>query len=179
MIELRLDQTDYRRYMSALNRVESRSKIIANQLNYHNAVSFYQLLLSNLFQSGSKYGYPKYRHRYAAWKKSWGDFWRLDGDLVRNIVKRRTKEGWAVGINDILDSGGKSWFGRTASHPGKLGKPKSIGMYATVMEFGGDYGKAGYHPPRPLFTPTREEYAQGEWIKKGEKALQNIKANWR
>ncbi|MBW2154588.1 MAG: hypothetical protein JRH18_23380, partial [Deltaproteobacteria bacterium] len=100
-------------------------------------------------------------------------------DLLRNIVKRRAKDGWAVGINDVMDQGGKSWFGRTATHPGRLGKSKSIGMYATVMEFGGDFGQGGKHPSRPLFTPTREEYAKGEWPKMGDKALRNIKGAWR
>jgi len=179
MIWLEFNKADYRRYMGALNRIESRSKIFANDLSYRNAVSFYMLLLDNLFKSGSKYNYPLYRHRYAAWKKSWGNFWRLDGDLVKNIIKRRIKDGWTVGINDVMDQGGKSWFGRTVAHPGRLGKSKSIGMYATVMEFGGNYGKGGKHPPRPLFNPTREEYAQGEWPKKGKKALQNIKGAWR
>jgi len=181
MIQLEFNKTDYRRYMGALDRIELWYKRKSRILDFRNAASFHWLLLDNLFKSGSKYGYAPYRHRYAAWKKTgfMGNFWRLDGDLVKNIVKRSVKDGWVVGINDVMDQGGKSWFGRTATHPGRLGKPKSIGMYATVMEFGGDFGQGGKHPPRPLFNPTREEYAKGEWPKEGAKTLQTIKGAWR
>jgi len=141
-------------------------------------LNFHTLLIDNIYNADAKYGFPgnaPYNHRYAAWKKSWGNFWVLYGDLVNNIVKKRTTNGWAVGIpKGKMDSGGKSWFGKTKTHPAPLGESREIAMYAYYLE----YGRKG-QKPRPIVGPTRTEYAENGWQKTGVKVLNSIKMQWR
>lgn len=182
MIKVEFNKADLARIMFALEKVKSMAMLQRDDMQYYCAVEFHMLLLDNLHNERFKAGgfgfsgYAPLTSRYATWKGSSGDFWKLEGDLARNIVKRKMgrPKGWAVGVNDVMDIGGKSWL----KDRGKAGKRKSIGMYAIVNEFGGDYGKGGKHPGRPLFRPTREEYAKDLWPKQGEKSLKKIGYSW-
>jgi len=172
MITLKFIDSDLRRYMLALAKVKAQATIQRDDMQYHSAIEFHQLLIYNLSHERFKGGgfgfgrYAPYDPRYAAWKGSTSGFWILGGDLVSNIVKRKIgrPKGWAVGVNDVLDSGGKSWL----KERGKAGKRKSIGMYAKVNE-----------ERRPLFRPTREEFAKDLWPREGEKSLKKIGNQWR
>ena len=74
-----------------------------------------------------------------------------------------------------MDSGGKSWTGE-----GDKGERKPIAMYARLLEFGGDAGKGGKHPPRPVFQPTLKEFRVDEAETIGRKHLfVNIAGAWR
>jgi len=185
MIRMMFNESDYKRIMRVLDNFSRKSyvqNVIAEPMQRRCATGFHHLLISNL-NNASKFADSSwtYRHRYAAWKKSWGGYWKLSGDLIRAVVKIKSRNAvWQVGIKDMKDSGGKSWFGKTASHPGSLGKSKSIGMYATVMEYGTPKGHpAGEHPPRPLFGPTRDEYEKSDWPAEGKRATQTIRGRWR
>lgn len=164
--------------MSALDRLERYCATTVKGLDYRNAASYYTLLINNILNADAKYGFhgkAPYSHRYAAWKKTWGKFWQLHGDLLSSIEKKRSKGGWSVGIpKGKMDSGGKSWFGKTVAHPAPRGKSREIAMYAYFLE----HGRKG-QPPRPIVGPTREEYAQGDWIKHGTKALRGLRGAWR
>lgn len=159
------------------------ANVIAEPMQRRCATGFHHLLLNNLNSATAKYSYQYYTRKYAAWKKlrsGYGSagWWKLSGDLINAVIKRKTSgrvKGWIVGINDIKDSGGKSWHGK-----GDIGKPKQIGMYATVMEHGGNLPHGGgKHPPRPLFGPTRDEYADDYWPSEGIRALRSIRGRWR
>ncbi len=186
MINVKFNPVDFSRYMFALEKLKSMATLQKDDMQYHSAVEFHQLLIFNLNHEKFKGGfsaaggegfgaYAPYHPQYAAWKHSSGNFWKLEGDLIRNIVKRRigSPRGWAVGVNDVKDVGGKSWYGKDDK-----GKPKSIGMYAIVAEFGGDYGKGGRHPGRPLFRPTRTEFEHDGWPKEGYKSLKKMGNQW-
>ena len=188
MIRMMFNQSDYKRIMRVLDNFSRKSyvqNVIAEPMQRRCATGFHHLLINNLNNATAKYSYPHYVRRYSAWKKIQGGYgsagwWKLSGDLIRAVVKTKGKNGWQVGIKDMKDSGGKSWFGKTAKHPGSLGKPKSIGMYATVMEYGTPKGHpAGEHPPRPLFGPTRDEYEKQYWPAEGKRAAKTIMGRWR
>jgi len=186
MISVKFDTFDFNKIRFALEKVKSMAMLQKKDLPYYCAVEFHFLLLNNLnretfaggYSSAGGEGFPAYapyHPRYAAWKRSSGDFWKLGGDLVRNIVKRKFGQGWAVGVNDVKDAGGKSWYGMGL---GVLGKAKSIGMYAIVNEFGGDFGQAGRHKGRPLFRPTRVQFQLDGWLKEGDKVITKIANSW-
>jgi len=172
MITIKFNKADLSRYMLALAKLKAQAMIQRDDMQYHSAVGFHQLLIYNLAHERFKSGgfgfgaYAPYVSRYAAWKGSTGGFWILEGDLVSNIVKRKMgrPRGWAVGVNNVMDSGGKSWLKPRGQH----GERKSIGMYAEINE-----------ERRPLFRPTREEYAKDLWPKEGEKSLKKIGNQWR
>ena len=48
-----------------------------------------------------------------------------------------------------------------------------IAEYGWWMEYG-RYGQ----PARPLFTPTRDEYANGQWKKRADDVLQKVNNSW-
>ena len=184
MIDIRFVKVDFTKILFALEKVRAQALLQRDDMQYYCSVEFHHLLIKNLnhetFAGGFSQGgvsfppYAPYTTRYAAWKHSSGNFWKLEGDLIRNIVRRKFgRGGFAVGVNDVKDAGGKSWLGK-----GDKGKPKSIGMYATVAEFGKKPGPGGKHPGRPLFRPTREEFANDIWLKEGEKALTKIGYSW-
>ena len=177
----------------ALEKVKSMLMLQRDDMQYYCSVEFHQLLLENLHSEAFAGGYIKYTQRYSVFKAAYrtlgamgsfhpkfstftpmtGEFWKLGGDLVKNIVKRKFgRGGWAVGVNDIK-VGGKSWFGTDYS-----GKSKSLGMIAIVNEFGGNYGQGGEHPGRPLFTPTRVQYERRYWPIQGGKALNKVGNSW-
>jgi len=175
MIDIRFVQADFSRIMFALEKVKSMAMLQQVDMQYSCAIEFHHLLIHNLNHGKFAAGYAPYHPRYRAWKHTAGSFWKLEGDLIRNIVKRKMgrPKGWAVGVNDVKDSGGKSWFGKDDK-----GRPKSIGMYAIVNEFGGDYGRGGKHPGRPLFRPTRAEFELAGWPKEGVKSLKKLGHSW-
>ena len=160
-----VDKKEYQQYIKncavLVGRLRRNDKIIQER----SSVILKQQLIGNLTSQKFASSYSDYSARYAIWKGAYGRisrgnaFWQLYGDLLKAIQIKKTywngKISTFVGIPPgIYDSGGKSWFGK-----GDKGKPKEILMYAIVMEKGGDYGSAGYHPPRPLFEPTEREFA--------------------
>lgn len=121
----------------------------------------------------------RYNPKYRDWKEQYGrgyQFGVLFGDLVLNITNFKVGgSSWMSGVPDgIMDSGGKSWFGR-----GNKGKPKSIAMYGTVFEEGyrGD-PRAGFHPKRPVFRHTLDTFAR-ETAVEGGRMLAYVGDNWR
>jgi hypothetical protein len=190
---------DFNKLMFALEKVKSMALLQRDDMQYYCSTEFHQLLIRNLnseaFAGGSTSNsqYASYTTRYAIYKGAYrtlgaigkfhpkfstfspitGEFWKLAGDLVKNIVKRKFgRSGYAVGVNDVK-VGGKSWFGTDYS-----GKLKSLGMIAIVNEYGGNYGQGGRHPGRPLFNPTRDQYETTLWPVQGDKALSKMGNSW-
>ena len=175
MFQIKFVQADFIKVNFALEKLVSMATLERDEMSRRCADEFHYLLLYNLNHQTFAASYAPLNPRYAAWRHSTGNFWKLEGDLMRNIVKRRSgrPRGWAVGVNDAKDSGGKSWFGKDDKGP-----PKSIGMYAIVNEFGGDYGPGGHHPGRPLFRPTRLEFEKDGWPKEAMRTLKKLMYTW-
>jgi hypothetical protein len=182
------------RIMRAIDDVHDKIKWYitkgGGELNRRCAVRYTQLLVRNIMTDKYAGRYAAYHPKYAYWKRTWfagGGHWRLKGDLVRAIHHFKYKHGWVGGLRgDEMDSGGKSWplgFGWTTmaqrAHGWKgKGKKKKIAMYATVGEFGGDYGEGGKHPSRPVFGPTMNEFKVGEWVKQINIMFRDIEKEW-
>jgi len=179
---------DIRRWNMAIKRVTRNAEYwILNHMQRKSATDFTHLIIRNIMNQRYASGYQEYNDRYREWLVARGydlRFWVLRYDLVRNIhifyfPNKTNSKGrdYMAGIpSGITDSGGKSWFGVGAR---RHGNPKSIAMYAHILEFGKGPGPGGQHPPRPMFQPTMQEYADSGWITRGQEALNHIGMGWR
>lgn len=183
VFDIRFLETDLRRWFGAVNRLEKQTIKEWDENPKKNAIGYSNLVVKNIMQQKGM-GAWSYSERYAKWKEKYGrdtGFWRLFGDLVKSITHFRVTESrmgvraWMGGIpSNIVDSGGKSWFGK-----GDRGAVKRIAMYGHVMEYGGYWPKAGRHPPRPIFGPTAQEYQNVFWWKEFERSRIRIRDKWR
>ena len=183
-IAIRINTPDLKRWYSAINRLEKQAMDELDENPKRNAIGYSNLVVRNIMMQKQMGGYTPYNPRYAAWKEQYGKasgFWQLFGDLVRNITHFRVADNrmgikaWMGGIPpNVMDLGGKSWFGK-----GRQGLPKKIAMYGHVMEYGGSWPKAGSHLPRPIFRPTADEYQNIMWWKELEKSRMRIRDKWR
>jgi len=182
MIKIKLNETEYKRILRALKKLQNRAKwwfeVDGGEMNRRCAIGYAQLLIKNIMTEKYAAGYAPYHPRYRQFKQDYFSqgWWRLKGDLVKNVVNFKEGIGWMGGVPaGVFDTGGKSWFGM-----GKRGKPKSIAMYARVGEFGGKLPRGGGdHPARPVFRPTMEEFERTSWPKQIEYATDDIKRAWR
>jgi len=175
MISYEIIPRDIERLRRSLLDVLNTSRMESKLLPQRNATDLKQLLIRNILTQKYALGYAPYSPRYAAWKTQTmlmgSHFWRLYGDLLKNITAQCKGKAWFAGIPaGILDSGGKSWFSTRQS---RVGKRKYIGMYARVMEFG--YAN---HPARSVFIPTQEEYIKAGWINRGGESLKKVGNRW-
>jgi hypothetical protein len=165
---------EFNRIMNAFDRVSATYLREEDDLPFRCATGFANFVRSKIFSGQLPSQNPSYNERYLAWKKAYGDFqrpWMLMGDLALAItIFRNEGGGWHGGIpGDVLDSGGKSWFGQ-----GDRGPSKPIAMYARTLESG--------LPPqkkRPVFEPATEEFRQTEMPKQINRSKQLIREQWR
>jgi hypothetical protein len=188
MIEVRLDDADYRAWIAATHKLEKRATFEWNDLPRKCAVDYYQEVTRWIYGQRNMGGYEEYDERYEKWKENFiggrrNKFWELGGDLLRNLTAFRVTDdrqgyiAWMGGISsNVVDTGGKSWFG---SPDDPKGPPKSIAMYGYVMEYGGTWAEAGEHPARPVFHPVAEYYAEGRWIRRIDETMRNLRKQWR
>lgn len=119
--------------------------------------------------------YQSYTDKYAKWKRQHGYpnmFWKLSGDLIRNIKTHRISHTeWMAGISD-------SAMGVRGHYSGNL-KRYPIAKYARVLEYGGNFGRGGRHPARPVFRPTAKDYRRSLMPKQADKSLGIIASKWR
>jgi hypothetical protein len=168
-------KADFDAYRLALRRIESEAKAQKNWLPKACATEYRdELTKAIITQKYISKWKSTYHPWYADWKKmmtgSTGKFWILFGDLLRSITTiyrpAGGKAGWFTGVpSGAKDSGGKSWFG-TKKNP--RGKRKSIVMYASVGE-----------ETRPVFGPSADDYAAGNWIRRASNSLNAIARLWR
>ena len=186
-IGIYLDARDIRRWNMAVKRITRLAEYwILNEMQRRSATDFSHLIIRNIMNQTYASGYQEYNQRYREWLVARGydlRFWLLRYDLVRNIQifyfpNKTNSKGRDVmaGIpSGIMDSGGKSWWGTGAR---RHGNPKSIAMYAHILEFGKRPGPGGAHPARPIFQPTMQEYADAGWLTRGQEALNKISMGW-
>lgn len=181
MIELEMiwNKGDIRRFHRALDRVVravAREKV---ELPYRCAVDYVNLLTRNIMTQKYAGGYPPYNPRYANWKAQYfatTGFWVMRGVIVAalSVYRAGHKQRWIGGLPPNVGMvPGSSWYGP----PGR-GKPKSVNMYAYVNEYGGTYGGA-YHPPRPVFRPTKVEYEYSGFPRRIRETQDIIGRSWR
>jgi hypothetical protein len=168
---------DFRRIMSALGRLETVARREEDRHAMNCANDYKDLAINNLLTQKFSSGYAPYHPRYAEWKTQrmmmGSMFWRLYGDLINNVTVFKSGKGWVGGVPaNATDSGGKSWH----SSPGRLkGRPKRIAWYGRINELG-----LGNHPARPVFEPTRLEYAASDrYRQRGQESLHNLRQQWR
>lgn len=181
MIYVTLDAKQYSRWLRAVDNIMEAAKFQKWDMPWTMATDYKELLFKNIVDGKFAHTYAPYSNIYLSWKtqKLGGAFrlqgtghkmfWRLYGDLLRNLSVFRTKGGVMGGVKaGVRDSGFKSIFS-------KKRRTKPIAMYARVMEFGlaSHRGKA-----RPVFGPTASEYAQNGWSKRGREALRKIGDKW-
>lgn len=160
-IGITVDPNDLKKWLRALDRVESGVQRQALEVPRQQAIDYMTMLIQNII-SGKHGPYPKYNERYALWKSQFrggASYWQLFGDLVQAIGTFRVggtekwQYAWLSGIPaGVDDSGGKSWMGI-----GDRGEAKEIAFYGGVME-GTIKTQVQNHPARPIFGPTLEEY---------------------
>jgi len=175
---------EYRRWHGAINKISAEAKRLLNWFPEICAIDYSHLVVGNIMRQKHMGSYAPYNTRYAAWKvkygRAGGGYWRLMGDLVKNITHFKVSTlvmgdvSWMGGIPfGVTDTGGKSWFGR-----GDRGKAKSIAMYGHVMEWGGYYPGAGYHPPRPIFAPSLNEYIHYGLRERTREVVKSLIGKW-
>lgn len=181
-IGIRFSEPDVRKILSALTRVESRTRFQSNNVPRLHAVDYMNLVIRNIMTGKHTSGYKQYHPRYKAWESQYGlghGYWKLMGDLVKNVNYRRVpvKSGayaWFSGVPAGVMAGGKSWFS-----PGqRRGKKKEIAWTGKIMEGIIKTNKQN-HPARPMFKPTLEEYKGAGAGKRGRQALVSLKRHWR
>ncbi len=185
---------DIRRWKMAIKRVTRKAEYwVLREMQRRSAIDFSHLVIRNIMNqryvsTWSARG-REYNDRYRQWLVSRGydmRFWLLRYDLVRSVQvfyfpNKTNPKGrdFMAGIpSGIMDAGGKGWFGEGARRYTRS-RPKSIAMYAKILEFGKGPGPGGQHPPRPVFQPTMKEYAESGWITRGKEALNQIGMGWR
>lgn len=179
-----LNPADVARWYRALANVERQVRKELDDNPKRCSVEYVTLVIQNIITQRFAGGYAPYTEAYEEWKSKFGKksgFWQLFGDLVRRLThfrvtdRRKGVKAWMGGIPaNIIDAGGKSMWGE-----GDYGPPKPIAMYGFVMEWGGEYGRGGTHPGRPVFMPTAKQYARRHWGKQGGTSLRNIGSRWK
>lgn len=133
------------------------------------SVRYLQLLKKNLL--GQRYAsmYPALARTYQERKKERGlgtSFWRFSSDLFSELTVRRLTE--------------TEWFsGVPAGIRGDEGD--LIAEYGWIAEEGGWFKRkgGGYHPARPLFRFTLNDFFAKEAQEEGQKILDEIGRSWK
>jgi len=176
---------DYRRYRSALKRILLVSGTRMNRTQQKMAIDYKHLVTENIMTQRFAGGYAPYSERYAKWKRIFAAntlYHVLKGDAVKalTVLKVRVHKWqsiWFSGIPaGVTDTGGKSWLYPLGS---PKGKPKSIAMYMHVSEYGGNYGRGGTHPKRPVFGPSMIQYSRQGHQQRGKEYLKDVEGAWK
>lgn len=175
-IRIYFDPSQFRRWVSALNRVEKEVYSQMILVPKYQATDFCHLLVNNIMTQTHMGGHRiDSNSRYGKWKRKYGrgvgktHLWFLFGDLVKNVMPQRLSISFAEvtylgGVNkNAYDQGGKSWFGK-----GDYGVAKKIAMYGALAE-----------EKRPIFEPTTKEYAESGWKKRAWRGLRIVGNRWR
>ncbi|MEN6445565.1 MAG: hypothetical protein ABFC98_05915 [Candidatus Cloacimonas sp.] len=178
-----LNKEDIRRWVKALDGIEWRAKWWlkekGGEFNRRCAVEYANRVSVNILSN--KWSFMPYTETYSKWKHKIGlgsnPFWKLKGDLVASMTQFQERGGWVGGIPaNILDSGGKSWYGNLDK-----GKSKPLAMIATVLEYGGDYRSkgGGYHFPRPILSNTLNEFEEQNYSGIVDTMMNDIERAWK
>jgi hypothetical protein len=186
-LEVKLDPQERRAILNAVNAIEGQviRQVSTPGLMLDELAKDFVVKVKTAIIIGKYSGtYKSYNKRYETWKRtsyrSPYSFWRLGGDLLKNIQVVRYNDTVFAGVPPFArDKGGKGWKG---------GFPKPIAMYGSIMEEGRlrPINKEGKHPARPVFEPTFKDYTfsdqnskQGQMWVIGERTLIKIGEWWK
>jgi len=165
MFRIVIDENDRRNIFSALIRLREKvPKEVEDITPMLMAADYMFLVARNIRSEKYSAGYADYEDSYAKWKKKKGvpfpGYWKLDNILVSELSMFRFKKGWMGGI--------------PAGVTGKRGRPVAL------------YGGAGEYPDvrpvqpaRPVFTPSFEEYKNGDIRRRIDFLNTKVKSWWR
>lgn len=182
---IKFEPFSYGRYRIALKRTLKRSGEEMNRIQQKMAIDYKHLVTKNIMTQRFAAGYAPYSERYEKWKRLFAAsnlYHVLKGDAVKAIIVIKVRvykwqSTWFSGIPEgVKDTGGKSWLYPLGS---PKGKSKNIAMYMYVSEYGGEYGRGGKHPKRPVFTPSMVEYSRGGHQTRGKEYLRKVEGAWR
>lgn len=165
------------KFIRACNRVHRAVEREKHNLPMRQALDYVDDLRRNVISQKFASTYPPYNPRYKDWKSKYfaaSGFHVMRSRMVSNLtVYRGRYKNWVYGgLPPGLMAPGSSWFG-----PPGTGKSPSVSMYAWVNEYGGNWGY-GYHPPRPVWRPTLQEYKKDGAINRGRESLEVIRRSW-
>jgi len=166
---------DLSKILFAVAKVESAVELQKTDICYYAAVDFQHLVIANLTNQKYASSYAPYSEIYKDWKlkqKVEMKYWKLYGDLVQNIKAFKVpigggKSGWIAGVVPGVKASKSSQMWGTAK------RRILISTYARLNEFG-----RKDQPPKPLFVPTKNEYSEDGFPKRGQKSLDKIKWSW-
>ena len=165
---------DFRRYVTALSRLETSVPVIADNMCRYGAIEYKTLVTGAIAMQNFVTRIPKLKKSYLSWKVLHGYTQRigiLDNDLLNNIIAYQVPGGWFGGVDpNARDAGGKNWSLR--------GPSNYIVKYATWLEEGNRLGEPDQQRPRPIFMPIAKRYAKTEYPKQLAKAGQRIGSRW-
>jgi len=173
---------DVQRFGWSVAKLKSVVLLEKTDIVHRCAIEFKPILIRNLLNETYASGY-QYNKRYLDWKVNTMGIphkpWILFGNLLRSISMFKIGyagnlpyETWAVGIPPGLAPIYRpSWFDTPFKRVGT--KNVSINQYARWLEYG-----RRRQTPKPLFTPTTEEYYQTRMPNQGLKSLARLKGTW-
>lgn len=164
---------DLKRWQRAVQNLLKEAQLSDKKLPYEGAVAYRNLVLQNL--SHQRYGWTRLSQSYAEWKAKHGypaKFWMMRGELIAAIRVFRArgykgKMGWAGGVDPNVYAPKIGWSNKPR------GNIKVI-KYAIYDEEG-----TPTQPPRPLFMPTANDYADRLWPVLGAKHHNRLRGVWR
>lgn len=174
---IKIEIPDLKKVIRGFARVRRAVEREKFNLPMRHAVDYRDLLSFNITSQKYASGYAPYNTRYEAWKTQYFanmGFHMMRSTMVSNLtVYRGRYKNWVFsGLPPGLTVPGSSWFGP----PGK-GKSVPVSMYAWVNEYGGNWGH-GYHPARPVWRPSLQEYKTEGAINRGKESLEIIRRSW-
>ncbi len=165
---------EYRRILSALNRLKRSAPAIADRMCRLGAIEYKNLVIRAISTNNFVGTVPDLKESYKSWKAKHGfptKIGILKHDLLNNIQAFKVPKGWFGGVEpSTSDSGGKNW---RLQGPSKL-----IVKYAIWLEEGNRRGRRDYQAPRPIFMPIANQYAQNEYMKHLDDARGRLLRLW-
>lgn len=175
MLRIEFREADWNRYKRALHRIFPTVIKVNIDMQKTCAMEYKQLVAFNIMTQ--KYGFRAHSKKYREWKQSkfpeYPAFWRLHGDVLRNLSAFPHSDG-DMSIHTIGFMGGIP--------SGRMGSTgQYVAYYATKVEEGWIAKGGKPRPARRMFWKTKEDYKKSPtgWLKNGEIALGKVGNVWR
>ena len=178
MITMSINDTEFKRLVSALTNVRDNFIKEPPIMIEESSLEFKLKLIQSIVYQDFPGSYAPLSESYATWKHIVGGesgFWNLWGSLVGSIQISSYDKGRIVEINPSAIAYKNSSY--------TLNQLKPVWEYAFYGEFGRDAFSKGRvkvkaQPPRPLFVPLREEFADSRMPEIRVSTLKKIIKDW-
>lgn len=167
MVFIEFNERDYGRIIRALRTLPFVVAKANDVMQKTCALEYKQLVAFNIMTQ--KHSFRAHSKNYREWKQKhfpeYPAFWRLYGDVLRNLSAFEHEGGWMGGIPK-----------------GRVGQGgRVVAYYATRVEEGWTAKGGGKRPARRMFWKTKEDYRKNPagWQKQSDIAHNKIGAAWR